>query len=56
MLVAWMTTVSTGVIFARYFKLDLPESSLLGQRVWFQVRVILPIDTIDCRDWLVCVT
>ncbi|XP_031440217.1 putative ferric-chelate reductase 1 isoform X2 [Clupea harengus] len=46
MLVAWMTTVSTGVIFARYFKLDLPESSLLGQRVWFQMHRALMVLTV----------
>ncbi|XP_063063181.1 putative ferric-chelate reductase 1 isoform X2 [Engraulis encrasicolus] len=46
MLVAWMTTVSTGVIFARYFKLDWPESSLFGQRVWFQVHRALMAMTV----------
>uniref|UniRef100_A0AAY4BUX7 Ferric-chelate reductase 1 n=1 Tax=Denticeps clupeoides TaxID=299321 RepID=A0AAY4BUX7_9TELE len=47
MLVAWMTTVSTGIIVARYFKPDWPESSLCGQRIWFQVcflkRVCYPL-------------
>ncbi|XP_072535737.1 putative ferric-chelate reductase 1 [Salminus brasiliensis] len=36
MLIAWMTTVSTGVIMARYFKPNWPETTLCGQRVWFQ--------------------
>ncbi|XP_028826210.1 putative ferric-chelate reductase 1 isoform X2 [Denticeps clupeoides] len=43
MLVAWMTTVSTGIIVARYFKPDWPESSLCGQRIWFQVHRSLMI-------------
>lgn len=37
MLIAWMSTVSAGVIIARYFKLDWPERNILGQKVWFQV-------------------
>ncbi|MCJ8728586.1 hypothetical protein PDJAM_G00006200 [Pangasius djambal] len=36
MLIGWMTTVSTGVIIARYFKPDWPETTVCGQRVWFQ--------------------
>ncbi|XP_027005373.2 putative ferric-chelate reductase 1 isoform X1 [Tachysurus fulvidraco] len=36
MLVGWMMTVSTGVIIARYFKPDWPETTVFGQRVWFQ--------------------
>ncbi|XP_060778025.1 putative ferric-chelate reductase 1 [Neoarius graeffei] len=36
MLIGWMTTVSTGVIIARYFKPDWPEITVCGQRVWFQ--------------------
>ncbi|XP_064805241.1 putative ferric-chelate reductase 1 isoform X3 [Oncorhynchus masou masou] len=38
MLVAWMTTVTTGVIIARYFKHDCPETRLFGRRLWFQVH------------------
>uniref|UniRef100_A0A4W5M091 Ferric chelate reductase 1 n=1 Tax=Hucho hucho TaxID=62062 RepID=A0A4W5M091_9TELE len=38
MLVAWMTTVTTGVIIARYFKHDWPETRLFGRRLWFQVH------------------
>lgn len=37
MLIGWMMTVSTGVIIARYFKPDWPETTVCGQRVWFQV-------------------
>ncbi|XP_051537828.1 putative ferric-chelate reductase 1 [Myxocyprinus asiaticus] len=41
MLIAWMSTVSAGVIMARYFKLDWPESNILGQKVWFQLHRML---------------
>jgi len=41
MLIAWMSTVSAGVIMARYFKPDWPERNILGQKVWFQVRACL---------------
>ncbi|XP_051970589.1 putative ferric-chelate reductase 1 isoform X1 [Xyrauchen texanus] len=41
MLIAWMSTVSAGVIMARYFKPDWPESSILGQKVWFQLHRML---------------
>ncbi|XP_071271141.1 putative ferric-chelate reductase 1 isoform X1 [Salvelinus alpinus] len=41
MLVAWMTTVTTGVIIARYFKHDWPETRLFGCRLWFQVHRVL---------------
>uniref|UniRef100_A0A672SEJ8 Ferric chelate reductase 1 n=1 Tax=Sinocyclocheilus grahami TaxID=75366 RepID=A0A672SEJ8_SINGR len=37
MLIAWTSTVSAGVIMARYFKPDWPERNILGQKVWFQV-------------------
>ncbi|KAL4635095.1 putative ferric-chelate reductase 1 isoform X1 [Arapaima gigas] len=46
MLIAWMTTASTGVIFARYFKHDWPSSALFGQAVWFQVHRTLMILTL----------
>ncbi|RXN22194.1 ferric-chelate reductase 1 isoform X1 [Labeo rohita] len=42
MLIAWMSTVSAGVIMARYFKPDWPESNILGQKVWFQRAGIHP--------------
>ncbi|CAB1340823.1 unnamed protein product [Coregonus sp. 'balchen'] len=46
MLVAWMTTVTTGVIIARYFKHDWPETTLFGRRLWFQVHRALMILTV----------
>ncbi|XP_036378251.1 putative ferric-chelate reductase 1 [Megalops cyprinoides] len=46
MLVAWMTTVTTGIIVARYFKNDWPRSALFGQKVWFQVHRALMILTV----------
>ncbi|XP_051737663.1 putative ferric-chelate reductase 1 isoform X1 [Ctenopharyngodon idella] len=41
MLIAWMSTVSAGVIMARYFKPDWPERNILGQKVWFQLHRML---------------
>ncbi|XP_059380938.1 putative ferric-chelate reductase 1 isoform X2 [Carassius carassius] len=41
MLIAWTSTVSAGVIMARYFKSDWPERNILGQKVWFQLHRIL---------------
>lgn len=41
MLIAWTSTVSAGVIMARYFKPDWPERNILGQKVWFQVGACL---------------
>lgn len=41
MLVAWTSTVSAGVIMARYFKPDWPEQNILGQKVWFQLHRML---------------
>ncbi|KAK1795133.1 hypothetical protein P4O66_010307 [Electrophorus voltai] len=46
MLIAWMTTVSTGVIMARYFKPDWPETTVCGHRVWFQFHRALMILTV----------
>lgn len=37
MFVAWMTTVSVGVIVARFFKPLWPHSLLFGEEIWFQV-------------------
>lgn len=37
MFVAWMTTVSIGVIVARFFKPVWPNSLLFGEEIWFQV-------------------
>ncbi|XP_007250476.3 putative ferric-chelate reductase 1 [Astyanax mexicanus] len=46
MLIAWMTTVSTGVIIARYFKPNWPDTTLCGQRVWFQFHRALMLVTV----------
>uniref|UniRef100_A0A8C9RIP8 Ferric chelate reductase 1 n=2 Tax=Scleropages formosus TaxID=113540 RepID=A0A8C9RIP8_SCLFO len=46
MLIAWMTTASTGVIFARYFRHDWPGSALFGQTIWFQVHRTLMVLTV----------
>ncbi|XP_076844505.1 putative ferric-chelate reductase 1 [Brachyhypopomus gauderio] len=46
MLLAWMTTVSVGVIIARYFKPDWPETTVCGHRVWFQLHRALMLFTI----------
>uniref|UniRef100_A0A8C1I7X6 Ferric-chelate reductase 1b n=1 Tax=Cyprinus carpio TaxID=7962 RepID=A0A8C1I7X6_CYPCA len=40
MLIAWTSTVSAGVIMARYFKPNWPERNILGQKVWFQVGAL----------------
>ncbi|XP_030626013.1 putative ferric-chelate reductase 1 [Chanos chanos] len=46
MLIAWMTTVSTGVIIARYFKPDWPQKTLFGQKIWFQLHRTLMVVTV----------
>ncbi|KAI4871273.1 hypothetical protein NFI96_019799 [Prochilodus magdalenae] len=46
MLIAWMMTVSTGVIIARYFKPDWAETTVCGQRVWFQFHRALMLVTV----------
>uniref|UniRef100_A0A671P8T4 Putative ferric-chelate reductase 1 n=1 Tax=Sinocyclocheilus anshuiensis TaxID=1608454 RepID=A0A671P8T4_9TELE len=46
MLIAWTSTVSAGVIMARYFKPDWPERNILGQRVWFQLHRMLMVLTV----------
>ncbi|KAM4606162.1 putative ferric-chelate reductase 1 [Polymixia lowei] len=38
MLTAWMWIVSTGVLFARHFKHQWPDTLLLGHKLWFQVH------------------
>nr|KAG5713994.1 hypothetical protein BaRGS_020322 [Batillaria attramentaria] len=40
MMVAWVMLTSVGIIIARYFKGLLPESSLLGQKIWFQIPLV----------------
>ncbi|XP_018428140.1 PREDICTED: ferric-chelate reductase 1 [Nanorana parkeri] len=46
MFLAWMTTVSIGVLVARFFKPVWPTSSLCGQKVWFQVHRMLMVTTV----------
>ncbi|KAE8610491.1 hypothetical protein XENTR_v10012147 [Xenopus tropicalis] len=46
MFVAWMTTVSIGVIIARFFKPVWPTSSLFGEKIWFQIHRCLMITTV----------
>ncbi|XP_070709371.1 putative ferric-chelate reductase 1 isoform X2 [Pempheris klunzingeri] len=38
MLTAWMWTVSTAVVIARHYKHMWPDTTLLGQRLWFQLH------------------
>lgn len=40
MFIAWITTVSIGVIVARFFKPVWSHSFLLGKELWFQVGKI----------------
>lgn len=40
MFVAWITTVSIGVIVARFFKPVWSHSFLFGKELWFQVGEI----------------
>ncbi|OCT85127.1 hypothetical protein XELAEV_18023293mg [Xenopus laevis] len=46
MFIAWMTTVSIGVIIARFFKPVWPTSSLFGEKIWFQIHRCLMITTV----------
>ncbi|XP_066453488.1 putative ferric-chelate reductase 1 [Eleutherodactylus coqui] len=46
MFIAWMTTVSIGVLVARFFKPVWPESTLCGEKIWFQVHRLLMITTV----------
>ncbi|XP_067394490.1 ferric-chelate reductase 1-like [Emydura macquarii macquarii] len=45
MFVAWMTTVSIGVLVARFFKPVWPHS-LFGKEIWFQVHRMLMLTTV----------
>ncbi|XP_048832550.1 putative ferric-chelate reductase 1 isoform X1 [Brienomyrus brachyistius] len=47
MLIAWMTSVSAGVMIARYCRDEWPDSALFGQTVWFQVHRALMIFTVS---------
>ncbi|XP_030135104.4 ferric-chelate reductase 1 [Taeniopygia guttata] len=46
MFVAWITTVSIGVIVARFFKPVWSHSFLLGKELWFQVHRMLMLTTV----------
>ncbi|XP_059334093.1 ferric-chelate reductase 1 isoform X3 [Ammospiza nelsoni] len=46
MFVAWITTVSIGVIVARFFKPVWSHSFLFGKELWFQVHRMLMLTTV----------
>ncbi|XP_034293142.1 ferric-chelate reductase 1-like [Pantherophis guttatus] len=46
MFVGWITTVSIGVIVARFFKSVWPNTLLFGEEIWFQIHRSLMIITI----------
>ncbi|NWV08505.1 FRRS1 reductase, partial [Ptilonorhynchus violaceus] len=46
MFVAWITTVSIGVIVARFFKPVWSHSFLFGKELWFQVHRMLMLITV----------
>ncbi|XP_009068245.1 PREDICTED: ferric-chelate reductase 1 isoform X1 [Acanthisitta chloris] len=46
MFVAWITTVSIGVIVARFFKPIWSHSILFGKEMWFQVHRMLMLTTV----------
>ncbi|XP_024073799.2 putative ferric-chelate reductase 1 [Terrapene carolina triunguis] len=45
MLIAWMTTGSIGMIFARYLKNSIGKT-LLGKDIWFQIHLSLMVITV----------
>ncbi|XP_030429731.1 putative ferric-chelate reductase 1 isoform X2 [Gopherus evgoodei] len=45
MLIAWMTTGSIGMIFARYLKNTI-RKTLLGKDIWFQIHLSLMVITV----------
>ncbi|XP_012973873.1 ferric-chelate reductase 1 [Mesocricetus auratus] len=45
MFVAWMTTVSIGVLVARFFRSVWSKAFFLGEAVWFQVHRMLMLAT-----------
>ncbi|XP_076976261.1 ferric-chelate reductase 1 isoform X2 [Tamandua tetradactyla] len=45
MFVAWMTTVSMGVLIARFFKPVWPKAFLFGKAAWFQMHRMLMLIT-----------
>ncbi|KAM6454405.1 ferric-chelate reductase 1 isoform 2-T2 [Liasis olivaceus] len=46
MFVGWITTVSIGVIIARFFKSVWPNTLLFGEEIWFQVHRTLMMITV----------
>lgn len=48
MFVAWISTVSIGVVVARFFKPVWTHSFLFGKELWFQVCKISPISLAVC--------
>ncbi|KAM4722630.1 putative ferric-chelate reductase 1 [Rhinophrynus dorsalis] len=46
MFMAWMTTVSIGVLVARFFKPVWPTSSMFGEKIWFQIHRLLMVTTV----------
>ncbi|XP_040215896.1 ferric-chelate reductase 1 [Rana temporaria] len=46
MFLAWMTTVSIGVLVARFFKPIWPTSTVFGVKIWFQVHRVLMVTTV----------
>ncbi|XP_055671069.1 ferric-chelate reductase 1 isoform X1 [Falco peregrinus] len=46
MFVAWITTVSIGVIVARFFKPVWSHSFLFGKEMWFQIHRMLMLTTV----------
>lgn len=53
MFVAWISTVSIGVIVARFFKPVWSHSFLFGKELWFQVGKISPVSLAVCSASLV---
>ncbi|XP_042319773.1 putative ferric-chelate reductase 1 [Sceloporus undulatus] len=45
MLIAWMTTGSVGMIFARYLKKSI-KKTLLGKDIWFQIHLFFMLLTV----------
>ncbi|XP_062973707.1 putative ferric-chelate reductase 1 [Elgaria multicarinata webbii] len=45
MLIAWMTTGSVGMIFARYLKKSI-KKSLRGKDIWFQIHFLMMLLTV----------
>ncbi|XP_078501418.1 putative ferric-chelate reductase 1 [Lissotriton helveticus] len=45
MLIAWMTTGSIGMLFARYLK-NAAEKPILGKALWFQVHMLMMVSTV----------